>query len=144
MPSDTHSPPDQPLSLETVLNSFIDSDETITYRAVAKELGMAVSSVTRSAQRRALIDAANERQSEMRLWAKRAQKASQKNLLGKLADKERRIDELEQQVALLTASHKAVILAIGETGGYSAWQKFFESYEHIPAMRSLFPPETRG
>ncbi len=39
-----------------------------------------------------------------------------------------RIAELEAQVALLTASHLAMIRAVGELGGFSKWAQFYESY----------------
>lgn len=81
MSADAHSPPDQPLSLETMLDSFIDSDETITYRAVAKKLGLAVSSVTRSASRRVLIDAANQRQKKCGFGPKEPIKPRRKTCL---------------------------------------------------------------
>ena len=45
-----------------------------------------------------------------------------------MADRDVRIAELESQVALLTASHVAMIRAVGELGGFSKWAQFYESY----------------
>lgn len=48
--------------------------------------------------------------------------------------KDERIADLERQVALLTASHKAIILAVGELGGLRAWQRFFPHYDEHTLM----------
>lgn len=39
-----------------------------------------------------------------------------------------RIAELEATVQLLTASHLAILRAVGELGGFSKWAKFYEQY----------------
>ncbi len=56
-----------------------------------------------------------------------------------------RIAELESQVALLTASHVAMIRAVGELGGFSKWAQFYESYrssrEQLAKLGAL--PEAR-
>ena len=44
------------------------------------------------------------------------------------ADKDIRIAELEATVQLLTASHLAMLRAVGELGGFSKWAKFYEQY----------------
>lgn len=56
-------------------------------------------------------------------------KTSQTKLLIQLSEKDRRIEELEQRVAMLTASHKALILAVGELRGMEIWKRFFNGYE---------------
>ncbi|MCM2483274.1 helix-turn-helix domain-containing protein [Burkholderia glumae] len=38
------------------------------------------------------------------------------------------IAELEATVQLLTASHLAMLRAVGELGGFSKWAKFYEQY----------------
>lgn len=128
--------------LATMLEAFVDRDETVTYRAVARAFGMAPSSMTRSVARRQLIDNAAQRQDRLRTWAGKARKASQHRLLSQLANKEQRIEELEQQVAVLAASHKALILAVGEMGGFKAWKNFFEDYQ-IPLQDIDFIPKTK-
>ncbi len=45
-----------------------------------------------------------------------------------LADKDLRIAELEATVQLLTASHLAMLRAVGELGGFSKWARFYEQY----------------
>jgi hypothetical protein len=45
-----------------------------------------------------------------------------------LADKDLRIAELEATVQLLTASHVAMLRAVGELGGFSKWARFYEPY----------------
>lgn len=42
-----------------------------------------------------------------------------------------RIATLTQQVEILTASHVAMIRAVGELGGFSKWAKFFQDYQPI-------------
>lgn len=39
--------------------------------------------------------------------------------------KDERIEDLEQQVVLFTASYKTIILAVDELGGVRTWQRFF-------------------
>lgn len=38
------------------------------------------------------------------------------------------VDVLRSQIELLTASHRAAILAVGEVGGVDAWLRFYEGY----------------
>ena len=69
-----------------------------------------------------------ERQAEFRRWRGRPGKLSGDAAASALADRDVRIAELESQVALLTASHVAMIRAVGELGGFSKWAQFYESY----------------
>ena len=45
-----------------------------------------------------------------------------------MADRDVRIAELKSQVALLTASHVAMIRAVGELDSFRKWAQFYESY----------------
>lgn len=47
----------------------------------------------------------------------------------KLAEAKRKIAELEGPNVLLTASHQAMIRALGELGGMCAWCRFFDDYQ---------------
>jgi hypothetical protein len=62
-------------------------------------------------------------------WRGRPSKLSGVAAAGALADRDIRIAELESQVALLTASHVAMIRAVGELGGFSKWAQFYDSYD---------------
>ncbi|WP_082443898.1 hypothetical protein [Pseudomonas mediterranea] len=115
------------------LDSMLEQDTDITHRAVVRVVDglSAPSSITRDSYRRSLVEYYQTTQAERRQWVKRAQKVSQANVVAQLAAKELRIQELERQVTTLTASHKAMILAVGEMGGMKAWSRFFERYEHV-------------
>ena len=38
---------------------------------------------------------------------------------------------LTRERDILIASHKAMMLAVGELGGMKAWRKFFEGYQEV-------------
>jgi len=48
-----------------------------------------------------------------------------------LADRDLKIAELEATVQLLTASHLAMLRAVGELGGFSKWAKFYEYHREV-------------
>ncbi|MCB2256672.1 hypothetical protein KTQ74_32645 [Pseudomonas chlororaphis] len=123
---------------------MLEQDTDITHRAVVRAIeGLsAPSSITRDNYRRSLVEFYQATQAERRQWVKRVQKVSQTNVVAQLAAKDHRIEELERQIAILTASHKAMILAVGEMGGMTAWRRFFEGYEHAwDAVRANVPSE---
>jgi len=91
----------------------------------------AVSSITRDDYRRSLVEYYKAIQAEQKKWEKRAQKTSQDKILAQLALKDQRIQELEREVSTLTASHRAMLLAVGETGGVAAWLRFFDGHQEI-------------
>lgn len=117
-----------------VLDAMLEGDVDITHRAVVRAVqGLsAPSSITRDNYRRGLVEYYQSIQTERRSWVKRAQKASKATVIAQLAAKDLRIQDLERQNAILTASHKAMILAVGELGGMAAWHRFFESYDQVP------------
>lgn len=116
--------------MRQVLDDLLARDEDITARAVARLHPKinAASSITRSAERSRMLAHYQERQAEFRRWRGRPSKLSGVAAAGALADRDVRIAELESQVALLTASHVAMIRAVGELGGFSKWAQFYESY----------------
>lgn len=119
-----------------VLDSLLARDEDITARAVARLHPRinAASSITRSVERSRMLAEYQERQAEFRRWRGRAGKLSGAAAASALADRDVRIAELESQVALLTASHVAMIRAVGELGGFSKWAQFYESYSGSRAL----------
>lgn len=117
--------------VQAIIDELIDTDINVTYRAVARQLNMATSSVTRSLERKALVTAGQERQHALREWRQRAGKKSHARLTEQLAEKDREIERLRGQIQLLQASHQALVRAVGEVGGMDAWQRFFEDYEGI-------------
>ncbi|WP_305805185.1 hypothetical protein [Stenotrophomonas sp. YIM B06876] len=122
----SHSDPE----MHRVLEDLLSRDEDITARAVARLHPRinAASSITRSVERSRMLAKYQERQAEFRRWRGRPGKLSGDAAASALADRDVRIAELESQVALLTASHVAMIRAVGELGGFSKWAQFYESY----------------
>lgn len=116
--------------MRRVLDDLLSRDEDITARAVARLHPQikAASSITRSKERSRMLAQYQERQAEFRRWRVRPGKLSGDAAASALADRDVRIAELESQVALLTASHVAMIRAVGELGGFSKWAQFYESY----------------
>ncbi|WP_064621276.1 hypothetical protein [Pseudomonas sp. GR 6-02] len=115
---------------------MLENDERITAHAIVRRMENlgAVSTLTRDTFRRDLIAHYQQLQTTRNQWVERAKKNSQKRLIASLAMKDERIEDLERQVALLTASHKAIILAVGELGGVRAWQRFFPHYDEHTLM----------
>lgn len=116
--------------MREILEAMLANDEDITARAVVRQHPAikAASSITRSESRRRLLVEYQKRQSEYRRWRGRVAKRSGTDTATSLADKDIRIAELETTVQLLTASHIAMLRAVGELGGFSRWAKFYESY----------------
>lgn len=116
--------------MREILETLLADDEDITARAVARlhPSIKAASSITRSDSRSQLLAEYQQRQSEYRRWRGRVAKRSGADTAASLADKDIRIAELEATVQLLTASHLAMLRAVGELGGFSKWAKFYEQY----------------
>ncbi|RAR55359.1 hypothetical protein C7401_122143 [Paraburkholderia unamae] len=116
--------------MREILETLLADDEDITARAVARlhPTIKAASSITRSESRSQLLAEYQERQSAYRRWRGRIAKRSGSDTASSLADKDIRIAELESTVQLLTASHLAMLRAVGELGGFSKWAKFYEHH----------------
>ncbi|CAN7343128.1 hypothetical protein D9M68_347370 [compost metagenome] len=116
--------------MREILEVLLTADEDITARAVARlhPSIKAASSITRSESRRRLLAEYQQRQAEYRRWRGRAAKRPGADMAATLADKDLRIAELEVTVQLLTASHVAMLRAVGELGGFSKWARFYEQY----------------
>ncbi len=125
-----HPTSDSDADMRRVLDDLLSRDEDITARAVARlhPRIKAASSITRHAERSHMLAQYQERQAEFRRWSGRSAKLSGVAAASALADRDLRIAELESQVALLTASHVAMIRAVGELGGFSKWVQFYDSY----------------
>lgn len=133
--------------MRQVLDDLLARDVDITARAVARlhPKIKAASSITRSAERSRMLAYYQERQVEFRRWRGRPSKLSGVAAASALSERDVRIAELESQVALLTASHVAMIRAVGELGGFSKWAQFYDSYsgsrEQLARMGAL--PEAK-
>jgi hypothetical protein len=113
-----------------ILESLLERDVDITARAVARlhPSLKAASSITRSESRRALVAQYRDRQNEFRRWRGRAGKRSGDQNAAALVDNQSRIDQMEAMVALLTASHVALLRSLGELGGFAKWAAFYEHF----------------
>lgn len=119
--------------MEKILQTMLEGDEDITARGVIRRHSRlsAASSITRNPARSEMLARYQARQDEFRGWRKRLAKRSRERSAMDLTEKDIRISELERQVELLTASHVAMLRAVGELGGFAKWAKFFESYQDI-------------
>jgi hypothetical protein len=120
--------------MREILEMLLAEDAVISARAVARlhPTIKAASSITRSSSRSRLLAEYQDRQAQYRRWRGRVSKTSGKDVATALTDKDVRIAELEATVQLLTASHLAMLRAVGELGGFAKWAKF---YEHHQAVR---------
>lgn len=121
-------------TIQQACQDLIDSDQEVTAREVARRVGVAPSSITRDPTRKEIIKNAKSKQSELRAWRKRQAKQSRDRDAESLTEKDLRITELEQRIDLLTASHKAMVLAIGEFGGMAGWQRFFPHWQQVEEL----------
>jgi hypothetical protein len=123
--------------LVRVLDEMLAANETITARAAARKHPSVrhASSITRHAVRSEVLRRYRARQEEFRAWANRLPKLSRARVAAGMAEKDRRIADLEGQVDVLRASHVAMIRVVGELGGMSKWLRLFEGSR--PAIEEL-------
>lgn len=117
--------------LRSVLEHMLERGERISARGVLKQVPdlQAASSLTRDPLRRSLLEEFRRLQTTRNAWVERAKRQSTARLERILAERDARITDLEHQVQLLIASHRAMVDAVGELGGLPVWRKAFEGYE---------------
>lgn len=116
--------------LEVILRRMLNDNVTITARAIAREPDSPfrhASDLTRQPDRKALLDRYQLRQVELRSLVEKTDKQSRTNLQVQVTRLAQEVESLKSERDLLIASHKAMLLAVGEMGGMSAWRKFFLS-----------------
>lgn len=121
-------------ALESTLEVMLEADIDITAREVVRRsdgVFKHASDITRQPDRRAVFESFESRQKALRDLMSRADKTSRANLSARLAALEEQVREVTGQRDLLIASHRAMILAIGEVGGAKAWLRFFHGYEAV-------------
>ncbi|MED5550492.1 MAG: hypothetical protein VX529_14150 [Pseudomonadota bacterium] len=125
-PYDTPCP-----EIGNVCRDLIAAGRKISLRAVATELGVAHTTLSRDAAKRSQVLRCQELAKTVKRLANnnRGRLGEGESLL--LAEAKRKISDLERQNAVLIASHQAMIMAVGELGGMRAWRRFFEDYQHI-------------
>lgn len=118
-------------ALNHILDLMVQEDEKITFRRVAERSEGAfphASSLTRNDVLKGIVNDAIARQADARAVATKYSKSSPARAAAKIAALEAEITELKGKVELLTASHRAAILAIGRIGGMKAWREHFPAY----------------
>lgn len=118
--------------LGTILQRMLNDNIAISARAVIREKGCPfkhASDITRQPERKRLLNQYQERQSELRSLMEKADKHSRTNLQAQAARLKQENANLKAERDLLIASHKAMLLAVGELGGMVAWRKFFANWD---------------
>ncbi|RDI57232.1 HTH domain-containing protein [Microvirga subterranea] len=128
MASKNHSVDEQ---LPYIIKELLLSNENVTARAIAKRIGCSTSTITRNKDRTKKVSDGAVRQTQFRLHLEAASKQSMADLARKLEATEHQLAERKRQVQILLASHKAMLLAIGEAGGVAGWARFFSQYQSI-------------
>jgi hypothetical protein len=125
--------PSNESTMRDILEMLLEQDDNITARAVARlhPTIRSASSITRSEARSALLSEYQRRQNEYRRWRGRVAKQSGVQIAATIAAKDIKIADLESQVALLTASHLAMLRVVGELGGFGKWAALYGQYREV-------------
>lgn len=127
---DTHDPfngPDEKIGAACAELQAKDND--ITIRAVASKLAISHTTISRNPLRRSQVERCAALQKQARHIAQANAKKHRNIRDLETASLKARIAELEEQVQMLTASHKAMIMAVGELGGIQAWKRFYQDFQ---------------
>ena len=112
-----------------VCRNMIAARKKITFRSVAAELGIAHTTLSRNDDCKRQVEKARS----LQLLAATI-RATERGHINEdeslpLARARLKIQELEAENALLIASHRAMVMAVGELGGMRAWRRFFEAHQ---------------
>jgi hypothetical protein len=113
----------------SILEELLEKDITITAREIARRHSAFnhAASITRNSNRQQLLHEFQEKQTLVRKLTHSAKKIAKSALIADIAEKDRKITQLEEQVQILTASHIAMLRAVGQVGGMEAWSNFFKN-----------------
>jgi hypothetical protein len=123
---------DKNAHLEELLEAMIAEDETITARAIVRRSGDVfknATDITRNVDRRTKFETAQRKQETIRTSIGRSSNKSRAELERLVEVKNAEIDELQADRQLVIASHRMMILAVAEMGGFSKWKRLFEGYQ---------------
>lgn len=126
-----HDPSPTDEQIASAIRTIADANESITARAVARRLGVAPSTITRSPKRMELLRGAQDTQAALRSIVERQNKTGKEELLKQIVDRDIKISALEERVRILVSSHKAMLLAVGELGGTAKWLRFFADHQQV-------------
>ncbi len=136
------------LALEELLEVMLLDNENISARSVTRRQESPfrhASDITRNPERTRLLDRYKLRQAELRALKEKTDKQSKTNLNHRIARLEEEKTAMLGQRDTLIASHRAMLLAVGEMGGMSAWKRFFSSWEETQeALRRMTATPTAG
>lgn len=125
-------PDDKLIQLETLLNELLSSGVKITARAVTRAPGSPFkhpSDITRRPDRAALLANAQKQQATILAHLESSSHNSKSSLIQRIASLTEENARLQEERELLIASHKAVLLAVGQLGGMAAWRQFYSGWE---------------
>ncbi len=126
------------------LAALIDENIDVTAASLANRLGAQRSTVTRSKERLKAVEAAAKEQQRLRSILA-DNKSSAETLIAKLSRRDATIADLERRIEILTASHRAMLMAVGEVGGIAAWKKFFAGWDAVRReLEDLFAADAHG
>lgn len=120
--------------LEELLEAMIAEDEDITVRAVCRRSNGVfkhATDITRNEARHGMVKAAITKQEAIRTAVNRSSNKSRAELEKLVAAKNTEIAQLQADKELLIASHRSMILAVAEMGGFPTWKRFFERYQEV-------------
>jgi len=120
--------------LEKILARMLADNKAITARSVVRASDSPfkhASDITRQPTRRELLEKYQSKQHELRALIEKTDSRSRTNLQLKVARLAQENETLMAQRTLLIASHKAMLLAVGELGGMAAWQRLFPKWDAI-------------
>lgn len=123
---------DKNQTLEELLEAMVTEDDTISARAVVRRsegVFKHASDITRNEARRRRIEEAIKKQETIRAAVNRSSKKSRTELEKLVAAKNDEIEQIRADREMLVASHRAMILAVAEMGGFSRWRAFFDGYQ---------------
>ena len=135
------------IEMLSILEELIEKDITITAREIARRHSAFnhAASITRNSNRQQLLHEFQEKQTLVRKLTDSAKRIAKSALITDLAEKERKIAMLEEQVQFLTASHIAMLRAVGQIGGMEIWRSFFKDFSKLQTLLKdlkLKKPET--
>ena len=108
--------------LEELLEAMIADDQDITVRAVSRRsdgVFKHATDITRNETRHGMVKTAVTKQEAIRAAVNRSSKKSRVDLERLVATKNAEIAQFQADKELLIASHRAMILAVAEMGGFA-------------------------
>jgi hypothetical protein len=104
------------VDVTTAIGWLLEHNLDVTARAVAARVGVVPTTITRNEKQRNWVITAFDEQVRLRAIVA-DDKSSREALLAKVERRDKTIAELERKIAILTASHRAMLMAAGEIGG---------------------------